>query len=152
MNLTPVKVRGKGPRKAGFKQPDPKRQRLNTTDGDVSKAVSAAKRATQGSIHALPKEILESIMLYSKEPRFLYAIAHVWRSLRWDRSFLVTMVLEAFQDTWDLWLGLQKAQVHSYYGWDKDTERFGGDPVYQVCSFRSLATCTTHVLSTLRPC
>jgi len=126
MNLTPLKVRGKGPRKVGYKQPDPKRQKLSGSMASVTKKVPA------DPIEVFPKEILETIMLFAKEPDFLYASPHAYRLLRGDRSFLARMVLQAFEETWDLWLGLQRAQVHSDTGWYQDAARFGGDPEFQV--------------------
>jgi hypothetical protein len=129
MKLTPIKGRGKGPRKSGFKQPNPKRQKLSGDDNNSEDSVS--KKASAATIEKLPKEILEPIMLFAKEPNFPRASLRIGWLLS-DHSFLAKVVLQAFEPTWDLWLGCQKFQVQSYTGWFDDTERFGGDPELQV--------------------
>lgn len=129
MKLTPVKVRGKGPRKSGFKPPNPKRLKL-TTD-QTGPGTSLFKQSSAAPIEKLPVEILQKILILSGEHNFPRASLRIGMLLS-HPSFIAEMVLKAFEPTWDLWLGCAKSQVHSYTGWYQDTERFGGDPELQV--------------------
>lgn len=135
MELTPVKARGKGPRKSGFKPPNPKRVKLTTDQNDPGSSVF--QKSSAAPIERLPVEILHKILLLSREHNFPRASLRIGMSLS-HPSFITEVVLQAFEPTWDLWLGCLKRRVKSYAGWYEDTERFGGDPELQVSQKRPL--------------
>jgi hypothetical protein len=123
--FTPIKGRGKGPRKTGFKRPAP-----SSVKPQPSKRPRTRHRAT---IEELPTEILQRILLLSRELNFPRASLVIGYRLS-PKSFLSEMVLQAFAPTWDNWFGCLKRNVISYHGWLDDKERFGGDQVFQVSS------------------
>lgn len=129
MNLTLIKGRGKGPRKAGFRQPNPKRRKLATEDGDASAPVR--KQNSAAPIEKLPTELLHRILLFSREYNFPKASLRIGKLLS-HPSFFTELVLQAFEPTWDTWMGCTKGRVYSYHGWFEDGARFGGDPELQV--------------------
>lgn len=121
--FTPIKGRGKGPRKTGFKRPDP-----SNVKAQPSKPLRPRHRST---IEKLPTEILQRILLLSRELNFPRASLVIGYRLS-PKSFLSEMVLQAFAPTWDNWFGCLKRNVISYHRWLDDKERFGGDQVFQV--------------------
>ncbi|OIW31023.1 hypothetical protein CONLIGDRAFT_573580 [Coniochaeta ligniaria NRRL 30616] len=128
MNLTPIKGRGKGPRKAGFRPPNPKRRKLASEDEDAGD--SLYKRSSAAPIEKLPTEVLFRILLFSQEHNFPKASLRIGKLLS-HKSFFAELVLQAFELTWDLWMGCVKKGVQSYHGWFDDKERLGGDPGLQ---------------------
>ncbi|KAB5560147.1 hypothetical protein GE09DRAFT_1220806 [Coniochaeta sp. 2T2.1] len=129
MGLTPIKIRGKGPRKAGFRPPNPNKRVKNAECMDCG-STNVYKQDTAAPIEKLPTEILHRIHLFSQEPNFPKASLRIGRLLS-HRSFHADLVVQAFAPTWDLWMGAVKAHVNSYHGWFEDSDRFGGDPVLQ---------------------
>jgi hypothetical protein len=128
MKLTPINGRGKGPRNQGFRPPNPNKRRKADDKDD---GLTVRRRSLAAPVEKLPTEVLQRIFLYSEEVGFPLASLRIGRLLS-HRSFYVETVLEAFRPTWDLWLGVIKQGVESYYGWYEDYERFGGDPIFQV--------------------
>lgn len=144
MELTPIKMRGKGPRKQGFKQPTPKRLKVEEEVSDSQEAVY--KKDSAAPIEQLPTEILHRILLFSQEPNFPRASLRIG-SLLSHASFYTDIVFQAFAPTWDMWLGCKKRLVSSYTGWFEDHDRFGGDPELQVSLLifvMALYTCHTQ--------
>ncbi|KAL1882071.1 hypothetical protein VTK73DRAFT_2480 [Phialemonium thermophilum] len=143
MRLTPIKVRGRGPRKKGFIPPPPKQlpsKAIQNADDSTAIGLSA-KRRRRGRkppslIEQVPLEILQHIFLLSGNLNLPRATPRLGYFLS-SRSCLVELVFEAFAPTWDVWFGCTHTpgwvggQLQSYYGYSTDAERFGGDPELQ---------------------
>jgi len=154
-NKTPVKIRGKGPRKKAWQPPNPavkdakKRSREDSDNGAGGGSGSSAedaekqerrkrrrqklvmKKLSGASIERLPLEILEMILLRSENVNFPKSSQRIGRIMS-NSSVYVQLILTAFGPTWDVWFGVLPTAVHSYGGWQTDNARFGGDPVFQV--------------------
>lgn len=152
---TPIKVRGKGPRKKRWVPPPKKitqkrpRSDIETPDFDPAreerrkrrKAKLALKTASAAPIERLPKEILEDIFLRSSNLNFPKSSHRIGLGLS-DTSTLTRLIANGFGPTWDVWLGVLPHQVQSYHGWFLDKKRFGGDPRFQsailACSWMNV--------------
>lgn len=145
MELTPIKMRGKGPRKTGYKQPNPKRQKPDKNGSDSDVAVF--KKGSAAPIEYLPTEILHRIHLFSRENNLPRASLRIGKVLS-HPSFHADLVFQAFAPTWDVWYGCRRDRVRSYDGWYQDVERFGGDPDLQVrlISVIIVSNISTHSL------
>lgn len=129
MRLTPIKVRGKGPRKAVFRPSE--RSKQLTRRGHAAD-VAAAESRKPAPIERLPTEILQRIFLFSAALNFPRASLRIGALLS-PRSFRLELIILAFGPTWDVWFGVHSGNlVQSYYGWEDDLDRFGGDPKLQV--------------------
>jgi hypothetical protein len=148
--LTPIKIRGKGPRKKAWQPPAPKPSKLgskkrsrcsteendDTTDSSSSrrkrrKEKLALKKAAGAPIEQLPKEILEMILLWSRNVNFPKASHRIGCVLSGE-STLMQVVLSAFGPTWDVWFGVSPCEVQGYHEYRWDWKRLGGDPEFQV--------------------
>jgi hypothetical protein len=123
--LTLIKVRGKGPRKTGFRRHKP-----NTA---LLKRPESERRKGRTLVEQLPTEILQRILVLSRELNFPRASLDIGARLS-HRSFLAELVVKAFVPTWDEWFGCLKRNVASYNGWLEDKDRFAGDSAFQVSS------------------
>lgn len=135
--FTPLKVRGK--RGASNQPPQPTKHCLEYILSETADPASNPKRrrrikprrAGSALIERLPLEVLEQIFLLSKNLNFPRSSLYIGRILS-ERVTLLRLVVEAFGPTWDLWFGCVPGTVCSYYGWERDGKRFGGDPKFQV--------------------
>lgn len=142
MALTPLKIKGKGPRKKAWAPPDPsrfkrikrQRQEEEARDGNTTtsrKQVTKRRRKKHiPLIEQLPTEILEQIFLLSENLNFPRSSHRIGFNLSAPGLFL-ELTVGAFTPTWELWLGCRKQDVKSYYGYLDDHERFGGNPDFQ---------------------
>jgi hypothetical protein len=155
--LTPIKIRGKGPRKKAWQPPPPKSSKLdskkrsrcsaeeNDDTADSSslprkrrKEKLALKKAAGAPIEQLPKEILEMVLLCSQNVYFPKASHRIGCVLSGE-STLMRVVLSAFEPTWDVWFGALPREVQGYHEWRRDSERLGGDPKFQVSVVTALS-------------
>ncbi|KAJ4386713.1 hypothetical protein N0V93_009611 [Gnomoniopsis smithogilvyi] len=161
MKLTPIKVRGKrGQPKLSkgyldngtckgkeieapgwYGQPEAKRAkkhhaRFNDGIGGTLMMSKAIPRLLQ-----LPQEVLERVFIASKNLALPLVNHELCRRLSTD-SIKYQLVGAAFGPTWHAWYGLDNAQVHSYHGWNSDTDRSAGDAAFQstilACSWAKL--------------
>jgi len=151
MKLTPVKVRGKGPRKKAWRPPDPKRllkrnhedvdnvdndnetqqRRKRREEEDEEKKKKRKTKPIGPPIERLPVEVLEMIFLTSQNLNFPRSSRRIGWLLS-GKTTLNRLVERAFAPTWDAWFGVDPRRVQSYYGRRDDWAKFGGDPVFQV--------------------
>jgi len=152
MKLTPVKIRGKGPRKKAWRPPDPKRLlKRNRGDADIDDVETQQRRKRRSAeekkkkkkkptgppIERLPVEVLEMIFLTSQNLDFPRSSRRIGWLLS-GKTTLNRLVERAFAPTWDVWFGVDPRRVQSYYGWRDDWAKCGGDPVFQVSGSPSL--------------
>jgi hypothetical protein len=109
MELTPIKVRGRGRQKKASRPPDPrgimeKRKRTqdvgsgDDVDGRPPKRFRSKKPLAP--IEALPVELLERIILMSRNLNFLLSSLRIGK--RFSHPYFLTELLEAaFGPTWD---------------------------------------------------
>ena len=163
MKFTPLKVRGKKGASNQAQQPTGTiKHRPEESLTEVADLASKPKRqrrikprrAGSALIERLPLEILELIFILSENTNFPKSSPYIGCTLS-SRLTLLRLVVEAFAPTWDVWFGCVPETVRSYYGWERDDKRFGGDPQFQVPDFVSCilwAVCTdgalqSHVLA-----
>jgi hypothetical protein len=151
MKLTPIKVKGKAAPKKTWKPPrvqparSAKRQRDEDDDveevGDSSSDGPRRRRRQRfkakkpaATIEQLPAEILERIILMSRNLNFLRSSLRIGYRFS-SRVFLTELLEAAFAPTWDLWFGYDSIIVFSH--WEKngvpDSAEVPGDPNFQVC-------------------
>jgi hypothetical protein len=137
MALTPIKVKGKGPRKK-WKPPSQamklairKREALLHPEKRMHKRRKLEVRKGGAPIERLPAEVIERIFLFSENLNFPRSSHRLGLALSASGT-LRELIICAFAPTWDLWLGCAQNDVRSYAGWRVDSERFGGDPKFQV--------------------
>ncbi|KAK0749498.1 hypothetical protein B0T18DRAFT_107435 [Schizothecium vesticola] len=139
MKFTPLKVRGKKGASNQAQQPTgTTKHRPEESLPDVADSASKPKRQRRikprragcALIERLPLEILEHIFFLSKNTDFPKSSPYIGCTLS-SRLTLLRLVIEAFGPTWDVWFGCVPGAVHSYYGWEQDEKRFGGDPQFQ---------------------
>ncbi|KAK3367025.1 hypothetical protein B0T24DRAFT_634552 [Lasiosphaeria ovina] len=142
MKLTPVKVRGKGPRKKGWRPPDPGRFKRALGEARRSREKKNKKKKPAAPIERLPAEILEQILFMSENLNLPRSSLRIGRLLS-GRSFLSELAVAAFGPTWDLWFGCVRSQIRSYRDYEADYHRVGGNPEFQsavlACPRMSLA-------------
>jgi hypothetical protein len=139
MELTPVKVKGKGgAQKKTWRPPAPQRtakRPREEAEGDVAGDDRRQRRRFKSKrpaapVEELPTEILENIILMSQNLNFLRSslrIGYRFSSL----SFLTELLKAAFGPTWQMWLGYHRARIPF-----EDYTRYStipGDPDFQVC-------------------
>ena len=108
MRLTPIKIRGKGPRKKVWRPPQPEKFL-----GASRKAKTPSRQVDHGkntSLENLPTEVLFLVALECGNPNLLYSSPVFYRRL-FTRSFLQELVLKTFSPIWDLWWGLDKKDI-----------------------------------------
>lgn len=140
--LTPLKVKGKGPRKKAWAPPDPgrfkrikRKQQQEDHDDDINdvsrnKATKRRRKKHIPHIEQLPNEILEQIFLLSENLNFPRSSLRIGFALS-HPSLLLELTVGAFTPTWELWLGCRKQDIKSYWGHLDDYDRFGGNPDFQ---------------------
>ncbi|KAK1758447.1 hypothetical protein QBC47DRAFT_142073 [Echria macrotheca] len=136
MALTPIKVKGKGPRKKW--QPPSQARKLEIRKREAAlhpeKRMHKRRRkeAPKGGapVERLPLEILERIFFFSENLNLPRCSLRLGLALSTSGT-LRELIITAFAPTWDLWLGCAQNDVRSYAGWRVDSERFGGDPKFQ---------------------
>lgn len=140
MELTPIRVRGKKNR-----VPLPPK-RLNRDRGQRKQARVRRPRASNIE-RSMPLEVLERIFWFSENVNLPRASPRLGRLLS-GASTLRETFLAAFGPTWDVWFGCVDGRgpgspvIHSYADWDKDADRFGGNPAFQTdllaCSWTTI--------------
>ncbi|KAM7208860.1 hypothetical protein V8F20_000738 [Naviculisporaceae sp. PSN 640] len=130
MAPTPIKIKGKGPRKKGWAPPDPSRFKEIKRQRQEEHAARKRRKRQTPLIEQLPTEILEQIFLLSENLNFPRSSHRIGLSLSAPGLFL-ELTVGAFTPTWIIWLGCRRHNVNSYYGHLDDHERFGGNPDFQ---------------------
>ncbi|KAM7186593.1 hypothetical protein V8F33_011733 [Rhypophila sp. PSN 637] len=109
MAPTPIKVKGKGPRKKAWAPPDPtklKRRHDGDADDDAL-ARRLARRRKPALIEKLPTEILERIFFLSQNINFPRSSLRIGKIFS-HPSALVQLTVEAFAPRWKLAFGCQE--------------------------------------------
>jgi hypothetical protein len=150
MELTPIKIKGKGgPKKTTWKPPKPesvvpKRKRDETEEEGDEGAVEPPPRRRfkakkpAAAIEELPTEILERIIFMSGNLNFLRSSLRVGYRFS-SPSFRTELLEAAFAPTWDVWYGRGRPKVDLSI---LDLEPVPGDPDFQV---RFVPWSYTHV-------
>ncbi|KAK3330974.1 hypothetical protein B0H66DRAFT_545407 [Apodospora peruviana] len=145
MPLTPLKVKGKGPRPKPWAPPDParfkRRKRENLNEDDMKEATDAASQGSKrrrrlktkpaALIEQLPTEILERIFILSANLNFPRSSLRLGLFLS-HKSCLSELIVAVFSPTWELWFGCPRRAISSYHGFIDDRDQFGGDPDFQT--------------------
>ncbi|KAK3311344.1 uncharacterized protein B0T15DRAFT_489954 [Chaetomium strumarium] len=112
MELTPIKVRGRGRQKKAWRPPEPrrimeKRKRKRTQDGaipmhdvDGLPRKRCKSKKPPAPIENLPVELLERIILLSRNLKFLFSSLRIGKRFS-HPQFLTELVEAAFAPTWD---------------------------------------------------
>ncbi|KAI0447231.1 hypothetical protein F4803DRAFT_361915 [Xylaria telfairii] len=136
MELTPITVRGK--RRAEGEQLSLDRPKKAIKQDRSQKKQVKIRRPKASEIEtSMPLEILERIFWLSENVNFPRASPRLGRLLSGPSTLRKTF-LNAFGPTWEVWFGCVNGQtpdlpaIHSYAGWEEDTERFGGNPSFQA--------------------
>ncbi|KAH9884866.1 hypothetical protein F4778DRAFT_522866 [Xylariomycetidae sp. FL2044] len=133
MELTPIAIPGKRRRKGAMPVISmPKRPK------ERSKTKPKRPRAPKASYmeKELPLEVLERIFWFSENVNFPRSSHRIGRLLSGGPTLRETFI-HAFAPTWDVWYGCIRTGrtggpiVQSYFGWDQDSARFGGNPDFQ---------------------
>lgn len=142
MELTPIKVKGKGGGQKKTWRP-PAQQRVakrprddagdDTGDDGPRRRRFKSKRAA-APIEDLPTEILENIIIKSRNLNFLRSSLRIGYRFS-SPSFLTELVKAAFGPTWQVWLGYHMDRTRATNNAARWMERYGiqGDPDFQVC-------------------
>ncbi|KAJ8132500.1 hypothetical protein O1611_g1126 [Lasiodiplodia mahajangana] len=146
MELTPIRVRGK--RRAGGELLPviPRPKRLNR--GQNQKKRPRVRRPKASNLEkSMPLEVLERIFWFSENVNFPRASPRLGRILSGPSTLRETFLV-AFGPTWEVWFGCVDGQgahspaIHSYFGWEKDSDRFGGNSSFQTdllaCSWTTI--------------
>ncbi|KAK4181774.1 hypothetical protein QBC36DRAFT_317229 [Triangularia setosa] len=141
MNLTPIKVKGRG-RKQAWRPPDPsrikssRRERDGEDDHDnvqnhSSKSSKRPKLSAatimEPKLERLPPEILWPIAVMSQNLNLLKTNQALRKSLS-SKSFLLELAVGAFRPTWDRYFGRPR---HLMDPDEYTPRRFPGDPQFQ---------------------
>ncbi|ORY67360.1 uncharacterized protein BCR38DRAFT_472784 [Pseudomassariella vexata] len=136
MELTPIRITGKRRRKGEPAMPivHPK-DGIKASKRRKTKEKAVFKPKASYLEKSIPLEIMERIFWMSENVNLPRASLR----LGWLLSAISTRqqtFLEAFGPTWDVWFGCLRrvtpdSTVQSYYGWDSDSIRFGGNPEFQ---------------------
>jgi hypothetical protein len=146
MELTPIKVKGKGGgQKKTWRPPAPQRAAKRPRDeaeGDEAGDDRPRRRRFRSKrpaapVEELPTEILETIILMSQNLNFLRSSLRIGYRFS-SPSFLTELLEAAFEPTWQMWLGYRSPRIFSLENWtsNRTTERYEvpGDPDFQVCN------------------
>ncbi|CAJ2504230.1 Uu.00g116240.m01.CDS01 [Anthostomella pinea] len=133
MYLTPIRVRGKR-RRPG----EPSAIHLPKRPKTKTQKKHRKPRAMRASYfeREVPLEVLERIFWFSENVNLPRCSPRFGRLLSGPSTLRETFIA-AFGPTWDVWYGCVQdtkrnaRTVHSYTGWDHDSDRFGGNPVFQ---------------------
>ncbi|KAK0659778.1 hypothetical protein QBC41DRAFT_331287 [Cercophora samala] len=140
MNLTPIKVKGRG-RKPAWQPPDPSRiksSRRRDAEDDHDNVKSNSSRSSKRSkksapemsrLESLPAEILWPIAVRSQNPD-LMRVNKFLRHVLSARSFALEMTVAAFGPTWDVYFGRPKSRISSRRD-DYEISQSPGDPQFQ---------------------
>lgn len=151
MKLTPIKVRGKRGQpkllrelsvkvkckgrgfeaRGSYGQPEAKRGKKHHTKATEGIAGTLMMSKATPRLLQLPQEVLERVFITSKNLALPLVNRELFRRLSTD-SIRYQLIGAAFAPTWHAWYGLDNAQVHSYHGWNSDTDRIAGDAPFQV--------------------
>ncbi|KAI0143767.1 hypothetical protein GGR57DRAFT_482898 [Xylariaceae sp. FL1272] len=138
MELTPIKIRSKRRRKGDPPQaPQSKRPRNKDSKTRNTKPLPKASDIQR----SLPLEILEQIFWLSENVNLPKASPLIGSRLSGPPTLRKTFT-QAFGPTWDVWFGITPGniwlmdedaslRINSYYGWETDRQRFGGNPDFQ---------------------
>lgn len=162
MKLTPIKVRGKSAQKKTWKPPEnpavqaSKKPRRNEDGNDDPQPLHKRFRSRKpaAAVEELPTEILERIIIMSKNLNFLRSSLRVGYRFS-SPSFMSELLGAAFEPTWEMWLGYSKDTVVSDVIQKRlvafrsrpgpvncpllEPESVPGDPDFQVCEPRRLS-------------
>lgn len=105
MELTPIKIRGKGPRKKGWRPPKKQRSLTGTPAASPSPKIRGMEGAAP--IEKLPIEIVERIFLLSGNLDLPRASLRIGYNLS-GRSSLLRLLLANYAPTWDRYLGCSR--------------------------------------------
>ena len=83
------------------------------------------------SLLSLPSEILETILLYSKNVALPQA-DHVLGMKLSARATLVRLVVVAFHETWDSWFGIPVSKSILHGPWQPDTKTLPSEGDYTL--------------------
>ncbi|GAP93006.1 putative actin cortical patch protein [Rosellinia necatrix] len=146
MELTPIKARGKRRPKGQQLPVAPSPKRPKRRPGHGERAGTRRPKASHIEM-SMPLEVLERIFWLSENVNFPRAGPRLGRLLSGPSTLRETF-LAAFGPTWDVWFGCVDDRgtayptVQSYVGWDRDRDRFGGNPNFQAdllaCSWTTI--------------
>lgn len=140
MELTPIRIPGKRHRKgeqAVIFSARPRRKARQTVEEKKTKRAKPSYLERK-----LPFEIVERIFWASENVNFAKSSLRIGKLLSGLSTRRETF-LEAFGPTWDVWFGCFRDRpgsirpaVNSYYQWETDSSRFGGNPEFQSTLLR----------------
>jgi hypothetical protein len=145
MELTPIKVKGKGGgQKKTWRPPAPQRAAKRPRDeaegdeagDDRPRSRRFRSKRPAAPVEELPTEILETIILMSQNLNFLRSSLRIGYRFS-SPSFLTELLKAAFEPTWQMWLGYHRARIPFKVYTSKggpDRYRIPGDPDFQVCN------------------
>ncbi|KAK4236307.1 hypothetical protein C8A03DRAFT_45685 [Achaetomium macrosporum] len=139
MELTPIKVKGRGRQKKAWRPPDPRRvmekRKRTQDDGPVEGADGWCPKRFKSKkppapIENLPVEILERIILMSRNLNVLFSSVRIGKRFS-HPHFLTEVVEEAFGPTWDKLFAHPRTRKMMLRHADQRVFDLPGDPVFQ---------------------
>jgi hypothetical protein len=124
MGLTPLKIRGRGPRKKSFRPPE----RLD----QGSRSARVLRRRGPHPLELLPLEILEEIVLLSENAELPRASLRLGYRLS-SEIFLRRLLIYAFAPTWNLCYGSMTSKLEKRTRFHNTASL--DNPEFQVCLY-----------------